>query len=101
MKIRHLRVLSIIEGISMLLLLFVAMPIKYVLGNPMVVKYVGMTHGWLFIAFLIVLLTVSHQRKWDVITFVQGIIAAILPFGPFIFERKLKRLDAEDKAALV
>lgn len=101
MKIRHLRILSIVEGISMLLLLFVAMPLKYVFGNAVAVKYIGMTHGWLFIAFMVVLLVVSHQRKWDVVTFLQGVIAAILPFGPFVFERKLKRLDTEATKAMV
>ena len=55
MNIQTLRVVGLLEGLSFLLLLFIAMPMKYMFDNPVLVKYVGMGHGVLFILFLIVL----------------------------------------------
>lgn len=93
MNIKTLRVVGFIEGISFLLLLFIAMPMKYIMGNPILVKYVGMGHGLLFIAFLVVLFVVCEKQKWSIKMFILGLIASILPFGPFVFDRKLKTLE--------
>ena len=93
MNIQTLRVVGFLEGISFLLLLFVAMPMKYIFDNPILVKYVGMGHGVLFILFLIVLFVVCEKQKWSLSVFLMGLIASILPFGPFIFDRKLKNAE--------
>jgi len=93
MNIQTLRTVGFIEGVSFLLLLFIAMPLKYIWGNPILVKYVGMGHGILFIAFLAILLIVSAKRKWSIKVFILGLIASILPFGPFVFDHKLKKLE--------
>lgn len=90
MNIQTLRIIGLLEGISFLLLLFIAMPMKYMLDNPVLVKYVGMGHGVLFILFLIVLFTVCERQKWSIYMFILGLIASILPFGTFVFDRKLK-----------
>ena len=90
MNIQTLRIIGLLEGISFLLLLFIAMPMKYMLDNPVMVKYVGMGHGVLFILFLIVLFTVCERQKWSITMFILGLIASILPFGTFVFDRKLK-----------
>ncbi|MCY6413820.1 DUF3817 domain-containing protein [Acinetobacter sp. VNH17] len=92
MNIKTLRFVGTLEGISFLLLLGVAMPIKYIGDNPIFVKYIGMGHGVLFLLFLAVLLVVCHRMKWSLSIFNMGLIAAILPFGPFIFDRKIKKL---------
>ena len=79
------------EGVSYLLLLGVAMPLKYLADMHMAVKIVGWAHGLLFI-LLMLMLVVCFSRlklKWTVITF----IAALLPFGPFVIDHKLKRLE--------
>ena len=94
MTIQNLRLVGTLEGISFLLLLFVAMPMKYLLGNPILVKYVGMGHGVLFIAFLAVLFVVCEKQKWSLTMFLMGLIASILPFGPFFFDAKLKKMQA-------
>ena len=94
MTIQNLRLVGTLEGISFLLLLFVAMPMKYLLGNPILVKYVGMGHGVLFIAFLAVLFVVCEKQKWSLTMFLMGLIASILPFGPFVFDAKLKKMQA-------
>lgn len=86
-----LRYTAMAEGVSYLLLLGVAMPLKYLADMPMAVKVVGWAHGLLFI-LLMLLLVVCFPRlkfKWTAITF----IAALLPFGPFVIDHKLKRFD--------
>ncbi|OTG80668.1 DUF3817 domain-containing protein [Acinetobacter sp. ANC 4648] len=93
MNIKSLRVVGFLEGISFLLLLLIAMPMKYIWDNPIMVKYVGMGHGILFIAFLAVLFVVCEKQKWSIKMFIFGFIASILPFGPFVFDHKLKKLE--------
>ncbi len=94
MNIKTLRVLGFLEGLSFLLLLFIAMPLKYIWGNPLLVKFVGMGHGILFILFLIVLFAVCEKQKWSIKMFILGFIASILPFGPFVFDHKLKKFES-------
>ena len=98
MNIKTLRLVGLIEGISFLLLLFIAMPVKYMMDNPVLVKYIGMGHGVLFIVFLVVLFTVCEKQKWALSMFIMGLIASILPFGPFIFDMKLKKLEQPAEA---
>ncbi len=69
MNIQTLRVVGLLEGLSFLLLLFIAMPMKYMFDNPVLVKYVGMGHGVLFILFLIVLFAVCEKQKWSITYF--------------------------------
>lgn len=93
MNIQTLRIIGLLEGISFLLLLFIAMPMKYMLDNPVLVKYVGMGHGVLFMLFLIVLFMVCEKQKWSITMFILGLIASILPFGTFVFDRKIKAFE--------
>ena len=93
MNIKSLRVVGFLEGISFLLLIFIAMPLKYIWDNPILVKYVGMGHGVLFIAFLVVLFVVCEKQKWSLKMFLLGLIASILPFVPFFFYHKLKKSE--------
>lgn len=93
------RKIAIAEGISFLILLGIAMPLKYFAGIPIAVTIVGSIHGILFIAFMILAwevkdepVVVQWKKKfaWLVICF----IAAILPFGTFILDKNLtKRQD--------
>ncbi|MBP7783440.1 MULTISPECIES: DUF3817 domain-containing protein [Acinetobacter] len=99
MNIKTLRFVGLLEGISFLLLLFIAMPVKYMLGNPILVKYVGMGHGVLFVAFLAVLFIVCEKQKWSIKMFILGLVASILPFGPFVFDKKLKKLEQPESQA--
>ncbi|MDQ9020601.1 DUF3817 domain-containing protein [Acinetobacter sichuanensis] len=92
MNLKTLRLVGLLEGISFLLLLFIAMPMKYMFDNPILVKYVGMGHGVLFILFLLVLFIVCEKEKLSLKVFLMGLVASILPFGPFVFDHKLKKL---------
>ncbi len=84
------RLLSIIEGLSLILLLFVAMPLKYYADMPIVVTYVGMGHGVLFLAYIGLSLPVSHQQKWSVLLWSASLAASMIPFACFILEKYLK-----------
>lgn len=91
MNTQLLRGVGCLEGISLLLLLFVAMPLKYVWGYSVLVPYVGMAHGVLFLAFLVVLLITSHKMQWSIGMFLLGLLASLLPFGTFLFDTKVKK----------
>lgn len=80
--------ISILEGISFLLLLFIAMPLKYIYDMPFLVQQIGMAHGVLFIAYVAGSLWLFKPMNWSVKDL--GIIlgCSLLPFGPFYVERK-------------
>jgi integral membrane protein len=79
------------EGLSFLLLIFIAMPFKYALGQPLLVKYLGWIHGLLLMLYVVQLMRVAYEMKWDVLKIIYSVIAALLPFGPFVWERQLKK----------
>src|SRR5687768_4136065 len=92
--VRALRQLAIVEGISTLVLFLVAMPLKYFAGMPMAVTVVGSIHGFLFIALVLMLLLAIRRVPISFGLAAAGVVAAILPGGPFLLERRLARLDA-------
>lgn len=76
------------EGFSFLLLLLIAMPLKYIWGNPEAVRVVGMAHGVLFMLYLFVGNFIAQQLNWSKKVWALSYIAAVLPLGTFLFERK-------------
>lgn len=86
--IKRFRLVAYLEGISFLALLGIAMPLKYVYGNPYPVKFVGWAHGVLFIAYVAMLSSLSTEKNWPMKTKILGLIAGVLPFGTFIFDKK-------------
>lgn len=93
-NLKRFRLIALIEGISYILLLFIAMPIKYMLDEPIVVKYVGMGHGVLFILFIILLAIAAIQYRWKLPFIIFAFIASLIPFGTFYLDTKLKKLDS-------
>jgi integral membrane protein len=89
--LRRLRLVGILEGISFLLLLFVAMPLKYRFGMPIAVRIAGSVHGGLFLFFVFTLSKVADEREWPRKRTVWAFIAALLPFGPFVLEGSLRK----------
>ena len=85
------------EGISFLLLIFIAMPLKYGFDMPLMVKYVGWAHGLLFMIYMVQLMWVAYLLKWDILKVIYGMVAALLPFGPFVYERQLKLQRTDSK----
>ncbi len=85
---QHLRSIAWLEGASLLLLFFVAMPLKYVWGRPEFVKIVGSVHGFLFLLFAMTLYGSKEERRWNGTVILIGLIAASVPFGTVWFDRK-------------
>ncbi|WP_342331204.1 DUF3817 domain-containing protein [Pedobacter sp. FW305-3-2-15-E-R2A2] len=84
------RKVAVAEGISYLLLLFVAMPLKYWAGMPLAVKYTGWAHGLLFVMYIVILIMAWQEYKWKFSKTVMIGAASLLPFAPFIVDKKLK-----------
>ena len=93
-SIYSLRLLGNIEGISYLLLLGIAMPMKYFFGFPMAVKIVGMAHGVLFIAYCLLLALQMRANKWNLLFGVYLFVATLIPFGTFVTDRRLAKISA-------
>lgn len=91
------RSISAIEGLSYLLLIFIAMPIKYIGGDPYPVKIFGMTHGVLFIFFMILLFDAKRKESWDTGFMFQLFVLSLIPFGAFLIERKVKSENKSDQ----
>ena len=85
------RVVSFLEGTSYLLLLFMAVPIKYWMNDPQYVKLLGMPHGLLFVAYLVIAFLIKSDMKWNGKTFGIVMLASILPFGTFYVDKKYLR----------
>lgn len=79
---------ALLEGISFLVLVFIAMPMKYLAGKPELVKQVGMAHGLLFVLFVLTLFQAATENNWGWKKPLIGFVASLLPFGTFWFEAK-------------
>ena|SRR5687767_15038580 len=90
--LHRLRVLGTVEGISTLVLFGIAMPLKYFAGVPMAVTVAGSAHGVLFLALVIMFLLGTRRIPISKGLAAAGIVAAVVPFGPFIMDRRLERL---------
>lgn len=91
----RVRTLGKAEGVSYLVLLGIAMPLKYAAGMPMAVKVVGWAHGALFVVFGFVLLQAMLALKWSLGKAAMVFIATFIPFGPFVIDGRLLR-EAEE-----
>lgn len=86
----NFRIVSILEGLSYLILLFIAMPIKYIGENPYPVKVVGMGHGILFILFCLFLFVAMKKYSWDKGLGIKYFILSLIPFCFILIEKSLK-----------
>ena len=83
------------EAVSYMLLVAVAMPLKYIWGQPQAVRVVGMIHGILFILFCIALVRATISAKWPLSRSALLFVAALLPFGPFLLDGRMKQWEKE------
>ncbi|MBP1840903.1 DUF3817 domain-containing protein [Formosa algae] len=86
--LKTLRIVGFLEGISYILLLGVAVPIKYILHDPQYVKLLGMPHGLLFVGYVVLAILVGVELKWSIKTIAFVLLASIVPFGTFIADKK-------------
>lgn len=87
--------ITLAEGVSFLLLLGIAMPMKYALGYAIAVKIAGWIHGVLFISLCLALFRVWRTAKWPISRCAMVFAAALLPLGPFILDRRMDSWDEE------
>lgn len=83
------RIIAFIEGVSFVVLLFIAMPLKYMMGMPEAVRITGMAHGILFVLFMILLLQASLEQGWKFKKIALLFLLSIVPFGTFWAEKKI------------
>ena len=89
------RLVALLEGVSYILLLFIATPVKYLANDPQYVKLLGMPHGILFIAYVVMAVLISKDMQWNNRTLWIVLIASIIPFGTFYIDKKyLKTVNA-------
>lgn len=98
-NIGRLRILGLLEGISLLILIFIAVPLKYILGNPSGTKILGPIHGALFLLFIFNALSVGVEQNWKFKTTTwKVLLACIIPFGTFYIDHKiLRKIEIEDQ----
>ncbi|MCW3076182.1 MAG: rane protein [Bacteroidetes bacterium] len=85
------RLVAILEGISYLLLLCLAMPLKYIFNYKSAVLYIGWVHGLLFITFVGLLIYVWIKYRWSFGKVMFAFLMSLIPFGTFMLDRKLKK----------
>jgi len=81
--------LALTEGASFLLLLLIAMPLKYAAGRPQMVEILGMAHGALFVAYAIAILFLWSKEKWPFSRAFFAGVAAVIPAGPWLLHKKI------------
>ena len=82
------RLIALLEGISFLVLLFIAMPMKYMMDMPEAVRTVGMLHGLLFVGYLLLLIPVKMDENWSFSLLMKSILVSLIPFGTFYADKK-------------
>jgi integral membrane protein len=87
-SIQHFKWIGLYEAISFLLLLGIAMPLKYIWEYPNLVQVIGMAHGILFLLYVLGTFVIAKQLKWDIQTQLIVIVCSMIPFGPIYAERK-------------
>ena len=87
------RLIAFFEGLSYILLLFVGVPLKYLNDDVTLVKMLGMPHGFLFMAYIAFVIVLRFDHTWFKKHFILISLASIIPFGTFIVEYKLRKLN--------
>jgi len=87
--IGRLRLVGFVEGVSFLLLLFIAMPLKYIWGMPLAVRVIGSIHGALFLLFIYYIIQASTEKNWSRREVLLALLSSVIPFGTFYADARL------------
>ena len=93
-SIKSFKIINLLEGISFVLLLFFAMPVKYYLNEPIAVTIFGWTHGLLFIAYCLSASSLAQKLRWPDKNLLKIVVAGMIPFAFLIVNRKIKIQDS-------
>jgi integral membrane protein len=94
-SIANLRFVGIAEGISFLVLLLIAMPLKYYFGFPVAVKVVGWAHGLLFILYIAAVFLAIRAMQWGIFGVLVALVASLVPLGTFVLDKSLRKRQEE------
>lgn len=97
-ELKIFRKVALAEGVSFLLLLLIAMPLKYYLGFPQAVKLVGWAHGVLFMAYIVLVFSVIKTMKWNWFNIGVALAVSLVPIGTFWLDKSLKKRQLELEA---
>jgi integral membrane protein len=95
--IRQLRILGLIEGVSFLLLVGIAMPLKYLAGLPQAVRFVGMAHGLLWVLYVGAAIWTGISLRWPLSHTLRVLVASVLPGGPFFIDGWLRTQERRER----
>lgn len=98
--LRFFKIVALLEGISLLLLFLVAMPLKYIWGKPEYVQVIGMAHGWLFLAYIIMAVMIKKEMGWNGKQLAIVMLASVVPFGTFYIDWKYLRTSKDGSSAV-
>ena len=98
--LRNYRVAAWVTGIGLLVLVFVAMPLKYFFGEPRPVAVVGMLHGFLYMAYIVCTLILAERTRWRPLEAVVILLAGTIPIASFVAERQVTRRVRAGRAVL-
>jgi integral membrane protein len=94
-RVSNLRVIGFIEGVSFLVLLLIAMPLKYYFDLPMAVKITGWIHGVLFILYIAAVLMAIKAMGWNWFSTLVALGVSLIPIGTFLLDKSLKKRERE------
>lgn len=94
-RIANLRLIGFVEGVSFLVLLLIAMPLKYFLDFPLAVKIAGWIHGVLFILYIVAVFMAIKAMRWNWFSTLVALGASLIPVGTFVLDNSLKKRAQE------
>lgn len=94
-SVRAVRTYAMVDGASLLVLVLVAMPLKYLAATPVAVRVVGSVHGLVFVLFVIALVRAISEHRWPLRVWMPVLLAAIVPGGIFFLDRTLKEASSD------
>jgi len=92
-QLRRMRLVSLLEGLTLVALLLVAVPLKHIAGYPAATSIVGPIHGMAFLLYVWMLIQTVSGADWSRAEIARAVIMAFIPFGTFANERFLKRKE--------
>ncbi len=98
--LRNYRAAAWVTGIGLLVLVFIAMPLKYVFGDERLVALVGMLHGFLYMAYIVCTLILAERCRWRPLDAVVILLAGTVPIASFVAERQVTRRVREGRQVL-
>lgn len=88
-RIGRLKLVATLEGLSLLILLFIAVPLKHIWGKPWLVQNVGMIHGLLFILYVFNVIQAKIELGWPTRKTLIALVLSFIPFGTFYFTSRM------------